>query len=60
MPPAAPAAPPRVMLLVIARCETCGDEVVAVFAVARCVHCVRGAELRARQQRAYRAREGAA
>lgn len=60
MDPAAPAAPPRVMCLCIARCETCGDEIVAVLAVARCVHCLRGAALRERQQRAFREREGAA
>ena len=54
-----PAAPPRVMCLVVARCDTCGDEIVAVLAVSRCVHCHRRTELRARLQQAHRRREGA-
>jgi hypothetical protein len=42
----------RLLCLPVVRCDTCGDELIAVFAVARCVACLPRAALRIKQQRA--------
>jgi hypothetical protein len=54
--------PARILCLPVARCDNCGDELIAVFAVAQCAACLRGSALRdlQRARLARRLADGAA